>query len=135
MPDFSEGTFSSDLELSAPRANSKTPRTIIVHAKGQKVAYFGNAVTFVARDPATGRWQYQAETIVHDDATMIAELGDEALAAVSSLWSSRVGFGRGFRGGQNYFETETTRLRTNSSGRSEEDARSKSDDDGVQNRE
>jgi len=77
MPDLSEGTMLGDMRISVPGGAD-----VVLPATGKRVAYFGNAVTFVALDPDSGRWQYVSEIVTHDEASMFAEMGEAAWEAI-----------------------------------------------------
>lgn len=76
MPDMSEGTMLGPMEILQADGSSVT-----IPANGKKVSYFGVAVTFVERNPETGRWQYVAEDVTHDEGSLFAALGPEAFEA------------------------------------------------------
>ena len=61
MPDVLTGTNTGISEYGPPT--------------GRKVTYSGIAVTYVQRSKTTGEWQYVAEWVLHDELSLVAQLG------------------------------------------------------------
>ena len=57
-------------------------------ATGKKVTYSGIAVTYVQKNPVTNEWQYIAEWILHDEFSIISQLGIKNLPPHPNTTSS-----------------------------------------------
>lgn len=80
MPDLSEGTMVNEMSLNLTQADgSVVPLTI--PASGKRVAYAGNAVTFVAWNDKSKNWQYQGEWVMHGEMEMFAQMNALSLVA------------------------------------------------------
>jgi len=77
MPDYSTGTMLGPLNF--PDGTTIDPSEVVDSPIKGKTATFGLAMTFVALDPVTNRWQYQEEVVVHAHDVQYSLLGKEIL--------------------------------------------------------
>lgn len=73
MPDLSEGTMMNEMALNLTQADGSVVELTIPASK-KRVAYAGNAVTFVAWDDESKNWQYQGEWVMHGEMEMFAQM-------------------------------------------------------------
>lgn len=79
MPDLSAGTMKGPMNVTLPQEDGSFVE-VVIPASHNKVAYAGNAVTFVAPDQS-GNWQYQGEWVMHGEMEMFAQMN--ALGAIA----------------------------------------------------